>query len=1034
MNFYLGKNQIPVSIETQPTLVKAQDTTNDTFNCVLKVNTDPIPIKPMTPFKVIYDDETTQVFWVINDSVTVFSLNPKSYKHSLTLVQYRYFLNKHLLRNTVFNQPKEMNRKMYTSFSEAVCDVEQHYKISVNSLDRIWYEDLTIRKPSRLRSFAMEIKVHGIFFDFDNETGDMRELDYNAIRNLGYVGFNSESRLRIIDISNNDTLVSEINLFNHARDIGDTVYLNFVKEDINEYLETHQNAKLRATYYANSNDMVDACFIKKSQNLGNAYMEAFFFQITFFTELYNYTFYDVIQTLLNQYRLTSDNFGSKRELLFNLPTANSTGEDLELYNLLTTTYPPDTLAFTQTTFYEALSEIFRFFDAGFKFDENKTLKIEYYNEFKNEFNKGILSTSSTQADRNYCKNKISEYQNALQEIKMNNIPTRANTLGVPGQTDYALVLQKPIYSIESITIKIPSKLKMSTASWLYVYEVGIPNLDLTPFFINSEIWSTLPSSVPTTDWINQLQKSTVPYTRGEKYINLSTYFKEWLNLTYAVLEWVLKRAVSRFMGISSKAYETGSIRVDDWTPLEDFSQAWSEQRFNIKYFSEMNGRLQIETVTNQYNGEILNNQSAAQVDISKLGLSILMESLKNGEPILSASCEITKWQHRPIEGDYFIDKDGIKWIANVVNYTLLPNGNEKCSIEFTRNFNLLALRVNTDHQKRLTQISREIASMSEDNYVDYIYVTDNIADLDLVGESIVLNANVLRGVLRGTFLRTSSPESDIEFCSIRKSSALGNITGCYVPIIKYGAGNCICFETQCDDPISVGNRLMATASESWGTNYFSEAVLYADNDGWLDDITLSFCREYTNVATPALSTYPYVLERLLYVDLVDTIGQITNLKYYKKPNEVFALNYEWCFLTLPKQINQFFIGNKFIIENFATKKDKMKGKEFYLWYTTIDSEGKYSILDIKGIGTIDENSMRNYVITITNSGNVTQMSIRLPLDYGEINAKTWAICDENNDIYFASNNPTTFSENADVVIYFVTRRQRVEDDETLTEI
>ena len=74
MNCYIGENLTQVLVEMQPQLVKAQDTTNDSFQCVLKANTDPNPIKPMTPFKVVYDDNTSQVFWVSNDSVTFFSL------------------------------------------------------------------------------------------------------------------------------------------------------------------------------------------------------------------------------------------------------------------------------------------------------------------------------------------------------------------------------------------------------------------------------------------------------------------------------------------------------------------------------------------------------------------------------------------------------------------------------------------------------------------------------------------------------------------------------------------------------------------------------------------------------------------------------------------------------------------------------------------------------------------------------------------------------------------------------------------------
>ena len=79
MQCYVGTSLTPVQIEVLPQLSKALDTTNDSFTCTLKANTTQLPYSPMTPFKVVYDDETYQIFWIINDSVSVFSLNPVTY-------------------------------------------------------------------------------------------------------------------------------------------------------------------------------------------------------------------------------------------------------------------------------------------------------------------------------------------------------------------------------------------------------------------------------------------------------------------------------------------------------------------------------------------------------------------------------------------------------------------------------------------------------------------------------------------------------------------------------------------------------------------------------------------------------------------------------------------------------------------------------------------------------------------------------------------------------------------------------------------
>ena len=157
MNCYIGENLTQVSVEMQPQLVKAQDTTNDSFQCALKANTDPNPIKPMTPFKVVYDDNTSQVFWVSNDSVTVFSLNPKTYKHSLTLVQYRYFLNKHILRNTVFNQPRNQTSILYSSIACCLFSDNGEYVVDANieNVDKLTYaaDQMTTSNSKVMQNF-----------------------------------------------------------------------------------------------------------------------------------------------------------------------------------------------------------------------------------------------------------------------------------------------------------------------------------------------------------------------------------------------------------------------------------------------------------------------------------------------------------------------------------------------------------------------------------------------------------------------------------------------------------------------------------------------------------------------------------------------------------------------------------------------------------------------------------------------------------------------------------------------------------------
>jgi hypothetical protein len=266
-----------------------------------------------------------------------------------------------------------------------------------------------------------------------------------------------------------------------------------------------------------------------------------------------------------------------------------------------------------------------------------------------------------------------------------------------------------------------------------------------------------------------------------------------------------------------------------------------------------------------------------------------------------------------------------------------------------------------------------------------------------------------------------------EMGDVEVAAVHSNGNDLYIPLVKYGFGNSVCFEMQMDDPINAGN-LLSVSSGWFGSNkYFSQATPYTDDEGWLDQLTINFYALTDSAKTYGIGNYPIVtpeitisipiFEQDFTLTLLNKLGSIDDLKYYKKPNEIFALNYEWCFLT--QNYDGFFIGSKFINENAATMPKQMQYKRFYLVYAT--DNFKYSVLDIKGhLGT---------KVNVILEAKIENNKVVLPiiLFSGQRNAKNWAIVDENNDIYFASNTETVFTndEATTKVITFTTRRDRL---------
>lgn len=1213
MEFYIkGQDWERIYVEVEPKLSKAFDTTNDTFSCVLKANTQSEPYKPMTLFKIVDDDNEETYMWITNDSVTTFTQKPLTYKHTLTLVQYRYVLNKHLVRNTVFNQPKIKNRKLYCAITtmETLADGTSHYgclATGTSTIPKAWYDEVVLNKHTKIKTVAFQIKMQGIkmLYTDDSTTQELIQIsDYDELESLN-AQLKQGSKISVYDKKLN-TEVCSILLKDY--ELNRTYYNQHISNTIKNHLIFHDGAELTLQYSQNSNTqgtMQDMSFVSIIDNSitittkDKWHCRFVTLQVEFNLELYNYTMYDVIRTLMNQYELYSSAIlEPKRSSLFFLDPSG------DLANLLKKTYPPDTLTFTQATWYDALTEIFRFYDAGFKFvsplySGKPKLEIEYYNKYKNEFEGEYSGKTIYHNDKNFNNGKVAYYQNANQEIEIKNINTRSSALGVPQKSEYEIVLPKPIYNIESLSIRVNGSFRVLTQNSSQIPTDMNMLLDLTPFVVNSEIWSALSKDEGYYQTLNQ--RNTLKFDRGSKAINVSSYYRAAFGIENTVMLGVLYSAIRRFFGIN-----TGSGDDHNYFNIPDqLDDDWVAQRFNIKYLTMTDGRAEIQTIDNKYDGQEIVNQNDGMVDLQKLGLNIWGESLKNGEPVLTATCKISEWEDLPKEGDYIIYNDS-KWIANVINITPLQNSYYQCSIEFSKNFNALSLRVRTDNEKRLTAISRNLAVVSEDNYVQYIYVGDT--NVNISAQSICLNYTNVSKLLNQTFnyldgmvltnsivklvfpadwiqsggsysipdviaqppyaivdgnirvgsydvqrvnlrdarldsysITSNVPgytntitfdshydagdlgivgrfhgniyfdvtdestknttitytrenagepywiysgyiertdligeelfdismqgftglESKIEFNSTSgyfyiylKSATLpssnvtltiqysyynkeGNIVDVatidvneatdkklYIPLIQYGFGNCICFETQMDDPISAGNELQVNQSGWFGANsYFSRAVPYTDDDGWADTITLNYYSITTYGQKVGFGKYPKLTPTLnlptpsgssVIVDLLKLSGQIQALSYYKKPNEIFGLNYQWCFLS---SNSEFFIGSKFINENIITNKDKIKNKHFRLCYGNDDF--KYSILDIKG-------HLENEIdISIGVTAELNKVFMKVYTE-NEITAKNWAIIDENDDIYFASNNTATFkNDSATKVITFITRRNRL---------
>lgn len=1079
MKYYIqnGNSWTQVQVEIEPKLSKAFDTTNDSISVVLRANNLEEPYKPMTKFRIVESgtDPIEEIYWIINDSVDIFSAKPLKYKHTLSIVQYRYFLNKQIIRNTVFNQPRKNKLKLYGAASTNLSiqnyhdeeDIVQYEHLVSNNSTKYpnwWGDKIKIGSHTKIKSLSYYIDIYAGVNGAALDIAAGHWIKLSALSSTNNIQFNNNVKFCLVDLGTQEIIYS-FYIYQDAFQ-GKITLDDAAIESLNQYFEDNPNANIKVFLWADGVEGLTSftagafSFVKvisnriPSDDPSLINKERFLYltaQINIDLEIYNYNMWDVLNVLQQQNRLTYMKNGleySKRTIDFGLPRGSVLAPyyERELYKLLTETYPPDTLAFTQATFYDALTEIFRFYDAGFNFDKNNRLRIEYYNNPENEITPTLIGKQMSHSDKNFNNGRIAYYQNAILEVNLPRTKVRSQTLGVPGDNDYGIVLEKPIYEVNSLCVDVSATNFFPPLAYsTYGYIFDRMNLDLTPFLVNDQEYSVLDKADPdnytqTDDLTIKYQSSVLHFARGGNFISVSETYQNGSNNKIYKMDNVLGLAAARYFGYgyvlgSPIAYKPTKFKIPG-------SANWSAYVFSINYQTMNNGRSQTETATFKYNGQQLVNQNAGIIDLNKLGLNMLGESLKDGEPTLTGNCIITKWEDRIKEGDYFVDSEGNYWVANVVNYVEIVPDKYRCSVEFSKNFNALALRVNSDKEKRLTNVSSEQTTVSEDCFIDYIYAYPPSASLD-VSEEIVLGDDILSSMICQTFKDNRYTNYNVRFGMITSYDSNEDMNtygdgqyaqNQYIPILKYGLGNCICFEMQYSNPLSAGNKLTKTSGWFGTDKYFSSAALYTNDEGWADYIDISFCD-----LTPAgeknnIGDFPTIdSNNIGYNDTtkyVNVISQIQKLYYYKKPNEIFALNYEWCFL-VPKSYQQnFFIGNKFINENFFTNKEAIATKKFFLRYiesSEANDYEKYTILDKKGIGikTVKVTSIHSEIADHVVQIGFTIASPSFGNHYAY--AARWAIVDENNDIYFASNLNATFMDSESYPLFqirFVTSRTR----------
>lgn len=693
----------------------------------------------------------------------------------------------------------------------------------------------------------------------------------------------------------------------------------------------------------------------------------------------------------------------------------------ELYDLLTNTIAPN-LTFTQCNLFECLSQIFMYLDGYPVLTKDNVLDIRYFNDNNGtRIENNPSDIKLAMSEERFVNGLITDFQNAelnntiIYPSKKTYSNIQAKNIGIVEPTDYIMRVDKPIYKLNSVKVKVDTfnidySYTVGTTVIKQVYSITYGDfVDIVDNVVAEDIYINLPTHINEVALSSQslYRENCLQWTQRSNEINVNETFKSFI-ITEYVMPYVVKSAIAKMIGYNMGATES--------SVSPDFTDVKTQLKYQIEYETLANGRLLIEGVEDKYNGAERLDIGQGGADIMKTGLNLLGTSIKTGVNSLIRTEKFTKHENRIKVGSIYYE-NGEKYIATKVDECVFGDF-VFSTIEYTKNFNKLSQFIAIDQKKRFNEIDSSLTLRSEDVYKEYLYFTLNAPSNDLAND-IHIKSTLLENGLINTFALNPQNDTKIDFATCETKNYDGSSNGTFgkvwLPMVQYGSGNALCFEMSFDSPINANSNFQYDTTNS---KWYSKYILYTSNDGFADAFTINF---YNQIAEFETDILPQVSNEMISSSYAINMGGFKNLHYYKKPNEIFAMNYE--LICLPYNNEEIFIGENFIKYNgiIGNAVPKQKLKLF------ISDTKLYSILDKQGIGEEQSGTFSISIVKTQNNANLGSYALKInkggqtyQLDKKIV---SWAICDENNEIYISANQSNDINDN--LTFYIFTSHSRL---------
>lgn len=1001
----------------------------------------------------IEDGGKKAYYRLASDSVSVFSYEPLTYKHSVSLVQCTRDLSHAILPNMVITKPREKERTAYFACANRLnfdhyTDPGGHggdnfYQgfISCGCMPEgsltspgswYWQEPIALTDNNKIGSLRIFVEFKAIRFYFDN-SGDHARMEnlsslpeapswfspYVAI----YVGDTRVARYRLDRQSstqwNDKGLTIPI-----PQSVVDTINTGSNGKSLYVRIETDLGSSA-PHYFATNPWNGDRLFYNGTYDSSD--VQEVFAHASLIATRASESLYSTIQRMLYRQRCAFDD--SSEGYLFYLPTS---GDD---YDLLMNTETPE-FSFVGQTMYEALTQVlatvdalpdFEVFESGTTHQTSYRLKLDFLNSRgKKIANANVGGYTAGTSESKYVNGMVTEYQRAEKAKKFPGGDKYARcslkSYGVPELVDFALAFDKPIKYVNSLEISVDCScggIRYAGSGSAYTFvsaTLRIP-VDIASFVFDSATYSSALSdrgSYPTANSVNfRLQMNCLKFAKGSRFVDLGNKVVDEYNKTYLTFWNCLYAAFYRFQGTFGTNYISnlnpyGVLRLNAPKTSE-----YKDVYFRAEYVTDLEGRLRIESPKAKSDGAMSVSSGGGSIDLGKLGLNMMGVSMRTGVPTMTMGQRICSWESRIRKGDVF-EKDGYKWIANKCDYQRLGADMIRGTIQFTRDYNGMSRRIAVDQSKRYTEISPSVVNKCEVNPMAYCMMKLNktIASPFVDYHSNFLDTPInmpnLMRLLGKPFGRAwdGTAVANVDFARYYVEPGSSGIRDIYMPLAVYASGNCLCFEASFKDAISAGVAMDVSDSgdgtwwnalqQATGTSkYFGKDVKYADSEGYADTMSIDYV---VGDGARFPDTFPHIPN-----SGSNKVGTLRDLKFHKMPNEIVAVNHEIAFVDISDE-GEIFLGKPFME---AMANDADASRTLYVWtsydeYTMMDTKRK---ADAKGGSSAFKAKMMLDGSEPYEHGAIGFDCYIQPYD-PSISSDGWhslAIADEDGNIYLAMN-------------------------------